>query len=68
MAIHDTLYNLTEREIKHLKGSHVEMFSKKIFPCIDEGRFKVLYSDNKASRPNYPVNVYFGLLTLKRDV
>lgn len=67
MAMHDSLYNLTEREMKHLKGSWAETFSKKIFPFIKEDRFSILYSDNPASRPNNPVNVYFGLLIL-RDI
>jgi hypothetical protein len=65
MAINDSLLSLTEREMKHLKGSWAETFSKKIFPFIDEDRFKVLYSDNPASRPNNPANVYFGLLILR---
>jgi hypothetical protein len=65
MAINDALLSLTEREIKHLKGSWAEIFSKKIFPFIDEDRFSVLYSDNPASRPNNPANVYFGLLILR---
>jgi hypothetical protein len=65
MAINDALLSLTERETKHLKGSWAEIFSKKIFPFIDEDRFKVLYSDNPATRPNNPVNVYFGLLILR---
>jgi len=65
MAINDSLLLLTERETKHLKNSWAETFSKKIFPFIDEDRFKVLYSDNKTSRPNNPVNVYFGLLILR---
>jgi len=67
MAINDALLSLTEREMKHLKGSWAETFSKKIFPFIEEDRFSVLYSDNPASRPNNPVNVYFGLLIL-RDI
>jgi hypothetical protein len=57
MAINDALLSLTERETKYLKDSWAETFSKKIFPFIDEDRFKVLYSDN-------PANVYFGLLIL----
>jgi len=65
MAIYDSLFLLTGREIKHLKGSWAEIFSKKIFPFIDEDRFSVLYSDNPATRPNNPVNVYFGLLILR---
>jgi hypothetical protein len=65
MAIYDSLFLLTGREIKHLKGSWAETFSKKIFPFIEEDRFSVLYSDNPATRPNNPANVYFGLLILR---
>jgi len=65
MAINDALLSLTEREMKHLMSSWAETFSKKIFPFIKEDRFSVLYSDNPASRPNNPVNVYFGLLILR---
>jgi len=65
MAINDPLLALTERERKHLQDSWAETFSQKIFPCIKEERFSVLYSDNPASRPNNPVNVYFGLLILR---
>lgn len=67
MTIHDSLLSLTERERKYLNNSWAETFSKKIFPFIKEDRFKVLYSDNKASRPNNPVNIYFWLLIL-RDI
>jgi len=48
MALGDSLYNLTEREIKYLKNSWAETFSKKIFPFIREDRFSILYSDNPA--------------------
>jgi len=65
MVINDPLLSLTEREMKHLMSSWAETFGKKIFPFIKEDRFKVLYSDNKASQPNNPVNVYFGLLILR---
>lgn len=65
MAINDSLLSLTEREMKHLMSSWAETFSKKIFPLIDEDRFSVLYSNNPASRPNNPVNIYFGLLILR---
>lgn len=59
MGISDALLSLTERERRHLKDSWTEIFSKKIFPFLDEDRFRVLYSDN-------PVNVYFGLLILRK--
>jgi hypothetical protein len=67
MAMYDSLLSLTERERKYLNNSWAETFSKKIFPFIKEDRFKVLYSNNPASRPNNPINVYFGLLIL-RDI
>ena len=65
MALHDPLLSLTERERKHLQDSWAEAFSQNIFPFIAEDRFSVLYSANPASRPNNPVNVYFGLLILR---
>ena len=65
MAMYDSLLSLTERERKYLNNSWAETFSKKIFPFIAEDRFSILYSDNPASRPNNPVNVYFGLLILR---
>ena len=61
----DSTNQLTERELKHLKNSWSEQFSKEIFPLINEARFSVIYSDNPATRPNNPVNVYIGLLMLK---
>lgn len=65
MAIYASLYNLTEREIKHLKSSKVEIFSKKIFPFIKEERSRVIYSDDWAYRYNNPVNLCFWLLILR---
>jgi len=61
----DSTNQLTERELKHLKNSWAEQFSKEIFPLINEDRFSVIYGDNPATRPNNPVNVYIGLLMLK---
>ena len=53
------------QEREYLNNSWAEIFSKKVFPFIKEDRFSVLYSDNPASRPNNPANVYFGLLILR---
>jgi len=61
----DSTNQLTERELKHLKNSWSEQFRKEIFPLINEDRFPVIYSDNPATRPNNPVNVYIGLSILK---
>ena len=67
-AINDFLLSLTEREMKHLKDSWVEIFIKKIFPFIEEDRFSVLYSDNPDSLPNNPANVHFRLLLLRDGI
>ena len=64
MSIFDSTFNLTEREKKALENSWAKVFSEEIFPCIDEERFSVLYSE-KGSRPNTPVNVIIGALILK---
>ena len=50
-------------ERKVLENSWEKVFADEIFPDIDEKRFSVLYSD-KASRPNTPVNVIVGALSL----
>ncbi len=68
MAMHDSMLSLTERDIKYLQGSWAETFGKKIFPFIDKDRLSALYSDNPASRPNNPVNVYLGLLIFKIEL
>lgn len=65
MDMLDPLYQLSERERKYLHNSWAETFSMLVFPLINEERFSVLYSNNHASRPNNPVNVYLGLLMLK---
>lgn len=44
-----------------LKKSWSHVFREYIFPKIKEERFKILYSDNPATRPNSPVNVIIGL-------
>lgn len=50
------------REMLH--NSWAEYFFKSIFSNINEERFSLLYSNNY-SRPNAPVNIMIGLLTLK---
>lgn len=65
ISFSDSMFGLTKRELKRLKGSWAEAFSNLVFPLINEDRFAVLYSDNPASRPNTPVNINMGLLMLK---
>ncbi len=50
------------REMLH--NSWAEYFFGSIFSNINEERFSLLYSDNY-SRPNAPINILIGLLTLK---
>ncbi len=65
LNVFDAIYQLTEREQKRLKNSWAEKFGHEVFPLINEERFSVLYSNNPATRPNNPVNVYVGLLMLR---
>ena len=65
IGMEDKTLGLTERENRMLSKSWADAFSKYIFPKINEDRFSVLYSDNRASRPNAPVNVIVGSLILK---
>lgn len=50
---------------RRIEKSWAKEFSEVIFPNIDEKAFKALYSSDKASRPNIPVNVVVGLLIIK---
>lgn len=55
---------LSDNLLKKLYESEEYYFYNMIFCNIDEGKFKVLYSDNK-SRPNAPVNCMVSALLLK---
>ncbi len=65
LSMFDSFNVLTEREQKALIKSWAKVFAEEIFPTIDEERFAVLYSADKASRPNTPVNIIIGALILK---
>lgn len=65
LRINDPLNGLSVRERKRLENCWAKEFGDVIFPLFNEARFSVLYSENHASRPNNPVNVYLGLLILK---
>ena len=65
ITLNDSFFGLTEREKKALDKSWAKIFADDIFPAIDEERFSILYSDNKASRTNTPVNVIVGALIIK---
>ena len=65
ISFNDSTLSLTKREQRFLEKSWAKPFAENIFPAIAEEDFAVLYSDNKASRPNTPVNVIIGALILK---
>ena len=47
-----------------LEKSWAAIFRKRIFCKIDEKKFSVLFS-RKKSRPNFPINIYVGLETMR---
>jgi len=57
ITLNDSFLGLTEREKKALDKSWAKIFTDDIFPAIDEERFSILYSNNKASRTNTPVSI-----------
>ena len=65
LSIDDSFERLSPRVQKLIKNSWAHDFATIVFPAINEERFAVLYSDNKASRPITPVNVVVGALMLK---
>lgn len=65
ITMDDQYFQFTTREKRFLKKSWATYFADFIFPKINEERFSVLYSDNKASRPGTPVNIVVGTLLLK---
>lgn len=67
LSLDDSTAHLTDRERRFLDKSWGTYFADHVFPYIDEQMFSVLYSDNKASRPNTPVNVLFGANILKEN-
>ncbi len=68
MNVFDSYLRPTDRERKLLNNTWAEKFSKEIFPQINEERFSGIYSNNPNARPNNPVNGYFGILMLKRNI
>lgn len=65
MTLDDRTLSLTKRESRMLHASWAENFRNTIFPQINEGPFRVLYTGKDNSRPNAPVNVRIGALILK---
>ena len=68
VGLYDRFNNLTEKEKKVVLGSWAKPFADIIFPSIHEDSFAVLYSDNKATRPNTPINIVVGAMIIKEIV
>jgi len=68
VGLNDRFNNLTEKEKKIVLNSWAKPFAEIIFPSINEDAFAVLYSDNKATRPNTPINIVVGAMIIKEIV
>ena len=68
VSLNDRFNNLTEKEKKAVLGSWAKPFAEVIFPSICEDRFAVLYSSNKATRPNTPINIVVGAMMIQEIV
>lgn len=67
ITLDDSFINQTPRTQKIIMNSWCRDFADIVFPAINEERFSVLYSSNKCSRPNTPVNFIVGALILKEN-
>lgn len=50
---------------RRVKKTWVSFYHDNIFPIIDEGPYKVLFSDNEATCPNVPINILVSLSIFK---
>lgn len=64
IPLFSSVSSLPDAERKLLDDSWAGVFYREFFARLDEGPFKVLYSD-EPSRPNIPVNVLVALEVLK---
>ena len=67
ITLNDSFLNASDRVKKIVEHSWCKDFADVVFPAINEERFAVLYSDNKFSRSNTPVNFIVGALFLKEN-
>lgn len=65
VSMDDSFDRLTDRQKNVVLHSWAKGFSEKVFPAIDSNAFKVLYEDNRASRPATPANYTIGALLIK---
>lgn len=65
LTLTDSFVSLSPRTQRIVMNSWCKDFADIVFPAINEERFSVLYSSNRFSRPNTPVNFIIGALMLK---
>jgi hypothetical protein len=63
--MYDTFTSLSQRKQNFILKSWAKPFADIVFPAINEERFRVLYSDNNATRPNAPANICVALEMLR---
>ena len=65
ISIDDTFNNASPRVQRIVEKSWAKVFADHVYPAINGERFRVLYSDNEASRPGTSVKYVIGALLIK---
>lgn len=65
LTLDDSFNNASKRVQRVVMNSWAKDFCDVLFPAINGDRFKVLYTDNEASRPTTPANYIVGALLIK---
>ena len=65
ISMDDSFERLTERQKKVVLKSWAKDFADYVFPSINSDAFRVLYSNNNATRPSVPANYIIGALIIK---
>ena len=66
MSLNDRYLTAGSQTRSAVEKSRAWLVGQVIYPNVDESRFAALFSDDKGSRPNIPVRIYFCALVLKR--
>ena len=65
ISMDDSFERLTERQKKVVLKSWAKDFADYVFPSINSDAFRVLYSNNNATRPSVPANYIIGAMIIK---
>jgi hypothetical protein len=66
MSLNDRYLTAGKQARVAVEKSRAWLVGEVIYPNVDESRFAALFSNDKGSRPNIPIRVYFCALVLKR--